>query len=116
MLNNYPDLYKINTLPQDIYNIYILSLNDFKNEISLSSIFSDTLFIDMYFNKIVAFFYNRYVKISNLNNSISSSFNGLLFYFNIDNRFYINKKFIRDSFEELFYKKVLLDIHQMYQN
>ena len=47
LLNNYPDLYKINTLPQDIYNIYVLSLNDFKNEISLSSIFSDTLFIDI---------------------------------------------------------------------
>lgn len=105
ILNNYPDIYKINNLPQDLYNIYILSLNDFKNEISLTSIFSDTIFIDIYFNKIVSFFYNRYVKVSNLDNSIISNFNGLLYYFNIENRFYINKKVLRDSFEELFNKK-----------
>lgn len=105
VLTNYPDLYKINTLPQDLYNIYILSLLDFKNEISLTSIFSDTNFIDIYFNKIISFFYNRYVKVSNLDTAISSAFNGLLFYFNIDNRFYINKQFLRDSFDELFNRK-----------
>ena len=104
VLNNYPDIYKINNFPQDLYNIYILSLNDFKNEISLSSIFDDTTFIDIYFNKLVSFFYNRYIKISNLNNNIITNFNGLLYYFNIENRFYINKQFIRDSFEELFNK------------
>lgn len=105
LFNNYSDIYKINNLPQDLYNIYILSLNDFKNEISLSSIFSDTTFINIYFNKIVSFFYNRYIKVSNLDTSITNNFNGLLFYFNIENRFYINKQFIRDSFEELFNKK-----------
>ena len=103
--NNYPDIYKINNSPQDLYNIYVLSLNDFKNEISLTSIFDDTTFIDIYFNKLVSFFYNRYVKISSLDNNIITNFNGLLYYFNIENRLYINKQFIRDSFEELFNKK-----------
>lgn len=105
VLTNYPDIYKINTIPQDLYNIYLLSLRDIKNQISLSSIFSDTTFIDIYFNKIVSFFYNRFIKVSSINNSITSTFDGLIFYFNIENKFYINKQFLRDSFEELFNKK-----------
>jgi hypothetical protein len=112
LLTNYPDIYKINTLPQDLYNIYLLCLNDFKNEISSSSIFSDTTFIDIYFNKIVSYFYNRFIKVSNIDNSITSSFNGLMFYFNIENKFYINKQFLRDSFEELFNKKSFIGYSQ----
>ena len=115
ILTNYPDIYKINNFPQDLYNIYILSLNDFKKYIiSLSSIFDDITFIDIYF-KNVSFFYNN-VKISNLDNNINSNFNGLLYKRNMENRFYINKQFIRDSFEELFNKKSFIDILLMYQN
>lgn len=102
---NYPDIFEINTKPQDFYNIYLVCLHEFKNKISLSSKFSDTNFINIYYNKFVSFFYNRFIKISNIDNSIISNFNGLLFYFNIDTQFYTNKNNIRNSFEELFFKK-----------
>ena len=53
--NNYTDLYQIQTLPQDIYNIYLLSLRDFINKISLNTYFDENNFLNIFNNKLLFF-------------------------------------------------------------
>jgi hypothetical protein len=105
ILNLYPDLYKINNYPQDLYNVYLLCIKDFIDSINKYNYFKNNTFIKMFHNKLVLYFYKRYSKISTISDSIINNFNGILLYFNMDNKFYINKNIIRNNLIELFNKK-----------
>ena len=98
---SYSSISQINKYPQDIFNIYLLSLINFIKNIQ-KKYFADEQFITWFHNKIVNYFYMRFIRISQLKSTNITAFVGLLFYINLDMREYFSKETLRNYLLELF--------------
>ena len=97
----YSSIGQIKNYPQDIFNVYLLSLINFMKNIK-SKYFADEQFITWFHNKIVNYFYMRYIRVSALKSTSITAFVGLLFYINLDMREYFSKDILRNYLLELF--------------
>jgi|SaaInlStandDraft_5_1057022.scaffolds.fasta_scaffold00832_2 hypothetical protein len=104
-IDNYKYLYNINEYPQDLYNIYLLCLREFIEDIKSNDIFYNKTFIRFLHNKFVSYFFYRHFKYPQLNSSVYSNFKGHLFYYNIDTQLMMTKNYIKESIHELFNKR-----------
>lgn len=97
----YKNIININEYPQNIENIYLVSLLNFYKEID-NEYFIDNNFIKMFINKFFNFFYY----IDKLNDKVTDdTLKGLLFYYNFNRNTNITYDYIYNSFIELFNKK-----------
>ena len=98
--NVYKNIININEYPQNIENIYLVSLINFFNEVN-NKYFIDNNFVKIFINKFFDYFYY----IDKLNDKVTdTNLKGLLFYYNL-NRINMNFNYIYNSFIELFNMK-----------
>ena len=102
ILSEYSNYFNINLLPQDLFNSYLIGLINYFINIK-DRYFTDDTFIKLFIDELFCFFYKRFLKISKLQNT-DSSFFGLLFYFNLETKFYISRSIIKNLMTELFNK------------
>jgi hypothetical protein len=99
--NIYKNIININMYPQNIENIYLVSLINFFKEVS-NEYFIDNNFIKIFINKFFDYFYYS----DKLNDKVTdTNLKGLLFYYNFNRNTNMNFKYIYDSFIELFNMK-----------
>lgn len=99
--SKYHSIKEINKLPQDLFNIYVLIINNFIINIS-NKYFTDETFIKFWYNKLINFFYMRFINISNINENILQN-DTIIFYTNYDINYYISKNIMLDYLKELFH-------------
>ena len=97
----YKDILNIENYPQDMTNTYAVCINYFITNI-MNKYFHDETFLNLFYNKINSYIYQRYIRISKFNNTNIINFNGILFYYNIDLKEYITKAQIKKYLIELF--------------
>uniref|UniRef100_A0A6C0J361 Uncharacterized protein n=1 Tax=viral metagenome TaxID=1070528 RepID=A0A6C0J361_9ZZZZ len=112
--NNFSSIKNIHLLPQDLYNTYLLVLNDFLQDIKLDILTDMSLFTIFYTNYFI-YFYKRFITISNLYKS-TNLFNGLMFYLNINVKNYINIELIKNNILELLNKKTFISYVNLDKN
>ncbi len=98
--STYNYIVNIEEQPKDIFNVYCIIVNKLYDTLK-EKYFSEFRFIKFFYNKIFAFMYQRYYNISKL--QTLPDFKGLLFYYNIDLLYYIDKEIIKHYLLELFY-------------
>jgi hypothetical protein len=104
IFDNYAEIQDIEQYPQDLFNTYLLCIREFVDSIK-NNYFLDNTFINIWHNKLVLLFYKRFFKVSQLDDLVKESFNGLIFYSNFNSLYYISKEIIKNSIDELFNKK-----------
>jgi hypothetical protein len=100
LTNNYEYIVDIEIFPQDIFNVYSIVINKLLNTLK-KKYFNEFTFLKLFYNKINSYIYQRNKDIST--KPIITDFKGLLFYFNIDLTYYINKDIIKNYLLELFH-------------
>lgn len=100
MTNNFDYILNIETYPQDIFNVYSVIMNKLLNTLK-KKYFNEFTFLKLFYNKINSYIYQRNKDISKKPTIID--FKGLLFYFNIDMTYYIDKNIIKNYLLELFH-------------
>jgi hypothetical protein len=98
--NTYNYLISIEEQPKDIFNVYCIIVNKLYDTLK-KKYFSEFSFIKFFYNKIFSYMYQRYYNISKIGNI--TDFKGLLFYYNIDLLYYIDRNIIKKYLLELFY-------------
>ena len=97
----YKNIININEFPQNIENVYLISLINFFKEIN-DKYFIDNNFIKIFINKYFDYFYY----IDKINDKVTdTNLKGLLFYYNFNRNTNINFNYIYNSFIELFNMK-----------
>ena len=104
---DYNNLVNIQSIPQDLTFTYAICINFFL-ENCINKYFYDDTFLVFFYNKINSFIYQRYNRISNFLQTNTSTFIGLLFYYNIELREYLTKLQINNYMTELFYMKSII--------
>ncbi len=99
-INTFKYIDNIENQPQDIFNVYCIIVNKLYDTLKYKY-FSEFTFIKFFYNKIFSYMYQRYYNISKLENI--TDFKGLLFYYNIDLLYYIDRNIIKHYLLELFY-------------
>ncbi len=98
--NKYNYIMNIEQYPQDIFNVYCIMVNKLYDTLK-EKYFEEYQFLKFFYNKIFSYMYQRYNNISKLYSF--DDFKGLLFYYNVDLLYYINKDIIKHYLFELFY-------------
>ncbi len=100
LTTNYPYIIDIEKYPQDVFNIYSVVVNKLFNTLK-KKYFTEYSFLRFFYNKINSYIYQRNKDIKNTPTLVD--YKGLLFYFNIDLTYYIDKQIIKNYLLELFH-------------
>lgn len=100
LTNNYQYIVAIENYPQDVFNVYSVVVNKLYNTLK-KKYFTEFSFLRFFYNKINSYIYQRNKDISK--NPTLPDYKGLLFYFNVDLTYYIDRNIIKNYLLELFY-------------
>ena len=100
LTTNYPYIVGIENYPQDVFNVYSVVVNKLINTLK-KKYFTEFSFLKFFYNKINSFIYqrNKNIKLT----PTLPDYTGLLFYFNVNLTYYIDRNIIKNYLLELFY-------------
>ena len=98
LIYNYDYIINIAQYPRDLFNVYCIIVNKLYDTLK-KKYFTEFFFLRLFSNKIFCYMYQRFNTISKLN---ITDFKGLLFFYNIDLLYYIDRKIIKNYLLELF--------------
>ncbi len=96
----YPYIVGIENYPQDVFNVYSVVVYKLFDTLK-KKYFTEYAFLRFFYNKINSYIYQRNKKIRTKPNL--PDYIGLLFYFNIDLSYYIDRNIIKNYLLELFH-------------
>uniref|UniRef100_A0A6C0HWN3 Uncharacterized protein n=1 Tax=viral metagenome TaxID=1070528 RepID=A0A6C0HWN3_9ZZZZ len=100
LTTNYPYIVGIENYPQDVFNVYSVVVNKLINTLK-KKYFTEFSFLKFFYNKINSYIYqrNKNIKLT----PTLPDYTGLLFYFNVNLTYYIDRNIIKNYLLELFY-------------